>query len=275
MHPRARNRVPTIGMDTHARHSLRILTAFLIAGSSLWSAEAPRTAVATPSAQAQSPHVPDGFVIERVAPPQVRFPMFGAWDDRGRLFITESGGGDLYKELLEQKRTSRVSVLEDADGDGRYEKVQVFADHFMPSMGLVWRDGKLYVADPPDLVILEDVDNDGKADRRTVILSGFGHTDNGSLHGLIFGPDGWLYMTMGAPDGYKLKRDDGSWLSGKTGALLRCRPDGTEPVVLARGPEQLVELAFLPGGEIVGTQTWYQSPSGGLRDSLTHLVPGG
>jgi hypothetical protein len=53
-----------------------------------------------------------------------------------------------------------------------------------------WRDGRHYVADPPELIALEDDDEDGRADSRTVILSGFGHTDYGSLHGLTFGPDG-------------------------------------------------------------------------------------
>ena len=59
-------------------------------------------------------------------------------------------------------------------------------------MGLAWRDGKLFVADPPELITLEDTDNDGRADQRRVLLTGFGHRDNGSLHGLLFGPDGWL-----------------------------------------------------------------------------------
>ena len=126
-------------------------------------------------------------------------------------------------------------------------------------MGLVWRDGKLYVADPPDLVTLEDTTGGGKADRRTVILSGFGHTDNGSLHGLIFGPDGLLYMTMGSPDGYKLRRNDGAVLEGQSGALIRCRPDGSEPEVVCRGFVNLVEVAFTARGEAIGTDNWFAS----------------
>src|SRR5262245_65985157 len=40
------------------------------------------------------------FVIEQVAAePDVRFPMFAAWDERGRLFVAESSGLDLYAEL--------------------------------------------------------------------------------------------------------------------------------------------------------------------------------
>src|SRR3954470_22680611 len=214
-----------------------------------------------------SPRVPPGFVVERAAADDaVRFPMFAAFDDRGRLFVAESSGLDLYAEITAGTRKCRVSVLEDADGDGHFEASRVFADGLVFPMGLAWRDGRLYVADPPDLVALEDTDGDGRADRRTVILTGFGHTDNGSLHGLNFGPDGLLYMTMGMPDGYRLAMPDGSWLEGRSGALIRCRPDGSRPEVVCRGFVNLVEVAFLPGGEAVGTDNWFQQPAGGVRD---------
>ena len=92
--------------------------------------------------------------------------MFAAFDDRGRLFVAESSGGDLYDELLKQTRRCRIRLLEDTNGDGRYERSKVWADKLVFPMGLVWRDGKLYVADPPDLITLEDTDGDGTADRR-------------------------------------------------------------------------------------------------------------
>src|SRR6059036_703341 len=95
-------------------------------------------------------------------------------------------------------------------------------------MGLVWRQGTLFVADPPDLVRFEDTDSDGRADKRTVVLTGFGHSDNGSLHGLTFGPDGCLYFTTGNPDGYDLHGSDGSHAYGQSGALIRCQPDGSK-----------------------------------------------
>ena len=219
---------------------------------------------------------PDGFVVEQVAgEPHIRFPMFACFDDRGRLFVAESSGLDLYDELQKQTRKCRISLLEDKDGDGRFETTTVFAENLVFPMGLAWRDGALYVADPPDLITLTDTNNDGRADQREVVLTGFGHIDNGSLHGLVFGPDGLLYMTMGNPDGYKLQAADGTMLTGNSGALLRCRPDGTHPEVLCRGFENLVEIAWLPSGEIIGTDNWFQRPLGGVRDALVHLVEGG
>jgi putative membrane-bound dehydrogenase-like protein len=233
----------------------------------------------TPAKQARH-KVPDGFTIELVAgEPDIAFPMFACFDGRGRLFVAESSGGDLYAELQAQARKCRVRLIEDRDGDGRFESSRVFADNLVFPMGLVWRNGKLYVADPPDLITLEDTDGDDKADKRTVILTGFGHKDNGSLHGLIFGPDGYLYMTMGCPDGYKLKRADGSFLAGESGALIRCWPDGSQPEVICRGFVNLVEVAFTPQGDIFRTVNWFRDPnrkgSDGLRDALVHLVDGG
>lgn len=222
---------------------------------------------------AQDPRVVEGFSIGKAA--DSSFPMFACFDDKGRLYVTESSGGDLYVELQKLTRGCKVRRFEDKDGDGSYETSTVFAENLTPSMGLAWRDGKLYVADPPDLAVLEDSDGDGRADRRTVILTDFGHKDNGSLHGLTFGPDGLLYGTMGQPDGYRLKAADGTLLTGVSGMLFRCRPDGSHPEVLCRGFENLVEVVFLPGGDILGTTNWYQKPVGGIRDAIVHLVPGG
>lgn len=222
---------------------------------------------------AQDPTVPDGFAIRKAA--EASFPMFACFDDRGRLYVTESSGGDLYLELQKKVRQCRIRRFEDKDGDGIFETSTVFAEGLVPSMGIAWHAGRIYAADPPDVATYEDVDDDGKADRRRVILTGFGHSDNGSLHGLLFGPDGKLYLTTGEPDGYELPGREGKTLKGMSGALIRCKPDGSDAEVVARGFENLVEIVFLPGGDILGTCNWYQKPAGGIRDALVHLVDGG
>ena len=92
----------------------------------------------------------------------------------------------------------------------------------------------------------------------------FGHIDNGSLHGLVFGPDGWLYMTMGSPDGFRIERPGREPLTGTSGALFRCRPDGSRPEVLWRGFVNLVEVDFSPTGVVIGTNNWHQQPVAGI-----------
>src|SRR5690349_7510620 len=108
---------------------------------------------------------PEGFVITRaVQAGKVRFPMFATLDNQRRLYVSESSGSDLYEALRKQTRDCRISLLEDKDGDGQYEKCVVFAPNLVCPMGLVWRAGKLYAADPPDLITLEDSDGDHRAD---------------------------------------------------------------------------------------------------------------
>jgi putative membrane-bound dehydrogenase-like protein len=253
----------------HRPHHSFVQSALCAGALAVWL-----SAVALPAAPAF--HLPDGFTIEQVAgAPSINFPMFACFDDRGRLFVAESSGLDLYAALKHLTRRCRVSMLEDRDGDGRFETASVFADKLVFPMGLAWRDGRLYVADPPKLVTYEDTNGDGWAEKRTELLGDFGHTDNGSLHGLVFGPDGLLYMTMGEPDGYRITRADGSVLHGDSGALIRCRPDGSHPEVLCRGFINLVEVAFLPNGDVVGTDNWFTQPEGGVRDALVHLIEGG
>src|SRR5687768_159857 len=85
---------------------------------------------------------PENFSIELVAgAPAVKFPMFACFDDRGRLYVAESSGNDLYAGLQKLTRDCRVSRLEDADGDGRFEKATVFQNKVTFPMGLAWRGG--------------------------------------------------------------------------------------------------------------------------------------
>src|SRR5438067_10621634 len=78
--------------------------------------------------------VPHGFTIQRVADPgAVSFPMFATLDNKGRLYVTESSGNDLYAELQDEVRKCRVSLLEDRNREGQFERVTVFADKLTPS----------------------------------------------------------------------------------------------------------------------------------------------
>src|SRR5206468_13011811 len=128
----ASHNVRNCPMERVLRSAVSLVLAAIAAG-------AIATAVASPSPAFQ---VPPDFVIEQVAgKEQVVFPMFGAFDDRGRLFLSESSGLDLYAEITAGTRACRVKLLEDKDGDGRFETSRVFADQLVFPMGLVWRKG--------------------------------------------------------------------------------------------------------------------------------------
>ena len=110
-----------------------------------------------------------GYRIELVASePDIESQIAMDIDERGRMFVVEMPG---YP--LDTKPTGRIKLLEDADGDGRFERSRVFADGLVLPTGVMrWKRGVLVTA-PPDLLYLEDTDDDGRADVRTVILTGF------------------------------------------------------------------------------------------------------
>jgi glucose/arabinose dehydrogenase len=117
-------------------------------------------------------------------------------------------------------------MLEDVDGDGRYDRSRVFADRMVFPGGVLWHVGALYVTSAPSLWKLEDLDGDGTCDRRTEIVTGFGSTGNGAdLHGPFLGPDGWLYFSDGR-NGHRVTLGDGTMWEGKAAAVYRCRTDG-------------------------------------------------
>src|SRR5258705_11095682 len=100
----------------------------------------------SPPSSPPLPVVPDGFSIELAAgPPVVEWPIVASFDDEGRLYVAESSGSnDPVQKQLEEK-PHRIVRLEDTDGDGKFDKRIVFADHLMFPEGVLFFDGSLYV----------------------------------------------------------------------------------------------------------------------------------
>ena len=147
------------------------------------------------------------------AEPMVVNPTTMDIDSRGRVWITEGlnyrlsrGGNRGFQRIAD---ADKIKILEDTDGDGKADKMTVFADKVFPvPMGLAveekWgKDGKyqgckVYVGNSPDLLVLEDTDGDDKADKRYPLLTGFGGIDSDhGVHGMVLGLDGKLYFTHG------------------------------------------------------------------------------
>ncbi|MDB5390387.1 MAG: Neutral/alkaline non-lysosomal ceramidase, partial [Planctomycetaceae bacterium] len=92
----------------------------------------------------------------------------------------------------------RVRLVEDRDGDGRYDRSSVFLENIPFPTGItVWRDGVLVCA-APDILFARDTDGDGRADDIKKLYSGFG-TGNfqARVNSLCYGLDGWVYGSCG------------------------------------------------------------------------------
>ncbi len=222
--------------------------------------------------------IPDGFTIERVAgAPLVDRPITAAFDDSGRLYVADSSGSNdrVQKQLAD--RPHRIIRLEDADGDGKFDKSTIFADRMMFPEGTLWYDGSLYVAAPPSIWKLTDTDGDGVADRRVEWFQGKTLTGCANdLHGPYLGPDGWIYWCKGAFAKQTYERPGKPPFETRASHIFRCRPDGTgiEPVMTG-GMDNPVDVAFTPGGDRIFTTTFFVHPGGGQRDGLIHAIYGG
>src|SRR5215212_760578 len=121
----------------------------------------------SPADSMKTMQLEQGFRMELVASePDVQSPVAMDIDEDGRLFVVEMPG---YP--LDVSPTGKVKLLEDRDGDGRYEHVTVFADGLVLPTGVMrWKKGILVTA-APDVIYFEDTDGDGRADVRTVVLA--------------------------------------------------------------------------------------------------------
>jgi putative membrane-bound dehydrogenase-like protein len=140
--------------------------------------------------------VPEGFHVELVASePDLINPVAMAFDDRGRLFVTESFE---YPRREPGPGRDRIKILEDTNGDGRFDSVKIFAEGLNIPSGIAVGYGGVWVANAPDILFLQDTNGDDRADKQTVVVTGFGRDDTHELpNALTWGPDGYLYGLNG------------------------------------------------------------------------------
>lgn len=232
--------------------------------------------------QRRSPlfEVPAGFVVERVAgPPLVERPMMAGFDDQGRLFVCDSSGFNLLKgssDILVKDPPHAIRMLEDTDGDGRFDKSTLFADKMTFPMGALWYEGALYTASPPSIWRLTDTDGDGVADRREEFITKVEFGGNAcDIHGPFLGPDGRIYWAN-CIRGFEIREPGGKILKGKAAGLFRVRGDGSDvEIVCAGGMDNPVEVAFTEEGEAFATVNLLIGAPQPRMDAIIHCVDGG
>ncbi|MDA1049647.1 MAG: hypothetical protein O3C40_04085 [Planctomycetota bacterium] len=189
--------------------------------------------------------VPEGFSVELVAAePQIQNPVAMAFDERGRIWITESFE---YPRFEAGPGRDRVKVLEDTDGDGTADKVTIFAEGLNIPSGIAIGHGGVWVANAPDILFLQDTDGDGKADKREVVVTGFGRDDTHELpNALSWGPDGYLYGLNGVFNNSHVKQNGQDFQF--TCAMFRIDPRTRKFEVFAEGTSNPWGIAWDPEG---------------------------
>jgi quinoprotein glucose dehydrogenase len=170
----------------------------------------------------------------------------------------------------------RIRLVEDRNGDGAADHSQVFAKGFNRlEMGtgadvLSYRNVVYYTC-IPDLFKLVDTTGDGTADHRESLHTGFGvrYAFRGhDLHGLVVGPDGRLYFSIG-DRGYNVSPDV---VNPATGAVFRCELDGSDLEVFCTGLRNPQNLAFDDFGNLF---TGDNNSDSGDQARWVFCVPGG
>ena len=150
----------------------------------------------SPAETAAGMKVPEGFSVKVfAAEPDIVQPITFAIDDRGRLWVCENLSYPDWKP----EGNDRIVILEDSDGDGKFDKKSLFYDKLNNVSGIEIGFGGVWVGSNPNLFFIPDKNGDDKPDGAPeVVLDGWGHEDmHEILNSFAWGPDGWLYGTQG------------------------------------------------------------------------------
>lgn len=138
-----------------------------------------------------------GFRIELVAAePLLRDPIAMSFDEHGRLFVVEYPEYNQQFATRQEKPRGRVRMLEDTDGDGRFDHSRIYVSNLDSPSAVACYDGGVFVAAAPDLLFCKDTDGDGRADQRQVVFTGFVRMANRtdpSLNSIRWGLDNRFY----------------------------------------------------------------------------------
>ncbi len=204
----------------------------------------PRTLPGQMSAQEElrTLRTPPGVKVELFASePLITNPAAIDVDTHGRVWVAEIR----HYRRGPKKPSDSIKVLEDTDGDGRADRVTVFATGLLAPMSICVAGSKVYVATSPDLWVFEDRDGDLRADGPPrKLLTGFGgyNHDHGA-HSLVLGPDHKWWMAHGDL-GFDVRGTDGSHIKYRWGAVIRGELDGSQLELVAWNFRNPYEVAI-------------------------------
>lgn len=159
--------------------------------------------------------------------PDVVQPLFVEFDARGRMWVTQyiqypqPAGIEIVTwdkhlraiydrdpppppfntpEKSKFRGRDKITIHEDRNLDGVYEKTKVFMDGLNIVTSTAQDKAGTWILNPPYLLFVPDKNKDDIPDSDPIVhLSGFGLEDTHSVaNSLKWGPDGWLYGVTGS-----------------------------------------------------------------------------
>lgn len=178
--------------------------------------------------------LPEGFIIETYAD-GVTNARAMCWGDKGTLFV---GTRD----------ESIVHALRDTDGDGKPDARYTVASGLNMPVGVAFKNGDLYVSAVDRIVKLTGIE-DRLADPPppVVVTDRFPDKEHHGWKFIAFGPDGDLYVPVGAPCNICSSEDS------IFATITRIKPDGSDLRIVAHGVRNSVGFDWNP----VNGELWF------------------
>ena len=211
-----------------------------------------KTEPLTPEQERRAFHLPPGFEIQLVASePAIGKPMNLAFDERGRLWLTQSREYP-FPAPSGQPARDAVKVLSAWQPNGRAGAVATFAEGLNIPIGIYPYRGGAITFSIPYVHYLQDTNHDGRADTDTTVLGryGFDRDTHGLTSSFRRGYDGWIYADHGFNNNTTLTAADGSSITMNSGNCYRFQPDGSRVEQYSWGQVNPFGLMFDPLGDL-------------------------
>jgi glucose/arabinose dehydrogenase len=171
-----------------------------------------------------------------------------AQSPRGIVYVGSMGEGKVY-------------ALVDKNKDGRADQVFTLASGLRSPNGVAWRDGALYVAEISRVLRFDGIDDRlANPPKPVVVTDAYPHDGHHGWKFIRFGPDGKLYVPVGAPCNV-CDPDNPIYAS-----ITRIDPKGGKPEIVARGIRNTVGFDWQPGTGVL----WFTDNG---RDMMGDDVP--
>ncbi|HSW06867.1 PQQ-dependent sugar dehydrogenase [Aquabacterium sp.] len=174
--------------------------------------------------------LPPGFTIELLA--RVPNARQMAWAPAA------NDGGVLYVGSMQDGKVHALEI----DANYRAGKLHVIASGLSRPVGVAWRQGSLYVSAVNRILRLDNIGAQlAKPPAPVVVRDDLPRDGSHGWKFIAFGPDGWLYVPVGAPCNICKPDPD------RYATILRMQPDGSKLETFARGVRNTVGFDWHPG----------------------------